>query len=84
MISWPCVRIPMSSKIGFRKAPKAGARTATTLIILRNLFRINVVKASFSTSAAIIRSGRLVRATCSKIGIKSCFTSVIFLSVIST
>ena len=63
--------------MGLRNAPNAGARTATTLIMLRNLLRINVVKASFSTSAAIISRGRLVRATCSRIGIKSCLTRVI-------
>ena len=47
-----------------------------------NGFKIRVVKASFSTSAAIINRGLFVLATCSKIGIKSCLTRVIFLSVI--
>ena len=75
------VKIAISSKNNFRNSPNPGALIATTLTIPLNLFKIKVAKASFSTSSAIINNGRFVFVTISKIGNKSCWTKVIFLSV---
>ena len=72
VITVPPVKIAISANNCFLNSPNPGARIATTFTIPLNLFRINVAKASFSTSSAIIKSGRLVFVTCSKIGSKSC------------
>jgi hypothetical protein len=68
----------MSSNISFLSSPNPGARIATTLTILLNLFKIRVDRASFSISVAIIKRGRFVFLICSKIGNNSCCTNVIF------
>ena len=81
VITVPPVKTAISCNINFRNSPKPGARTATAFTIPLNLFKINVAKASFSTSSAIINNGRLVFVICSKIGNRSCWTNVIRLSV---
>ena len=84
LIKVPCVKIAISSNKYLRKSPKPGALIATTLIIPRNLLRTKVDNASFSISSAIINKGFFVKATFSRIGIKSCWTKVSFLFVIKT
>ena len=54
----PPVRIAMSSNISFLRSPKPGAFTAQIFNWARNLFTTNVVRASLSTSSAIINNGR--------------------------
>ena len=52
----PPVRTAISFNISFLLSPKPGALTATQLNVPLNLLTINVVRASPSTSSAIIRS----------------------------
>ena len=70
-ITVPPVRIAISSSIAFLLSPKPCAFTATALIVPRILFTTNVARASPSSSSAMIRSGLLALATCSKTGNKS-------------
>ena len=58
-ITWPPVKMAMSSNIALRRSPKPGALTAAILRPPRNLFTTSVANASPSTSSARIRSGRL-------------------------
>ena len=60
----PPVRTAISCNINLRNSPKPGARIATASTIPRNLFKINVANASFSTSSAIINKGRFVFVIC--------------------
>ena len=78
-ITVPPVRIAISSSIAFLLSPKPGALTATALIVPRILFTTNVARASPSSSSAIIKSGLLAFATCSKTGNKSLMLDI-FLS----
>ena len=70
-ITCPLVKMAISSNIALRRSPKPGALTAQVFKIPRILFTTKVAKASPSTSSAIINSGRLDLATCSKTGNKS-------------
>ena len=81
LITWPPVRIAMSSSIAFLLSPYPGAFTATTLNVPRSLFTINVVRASPSTSSATIRSFAPDCTTCSNSG-RISWILEIFLSVI--
>jgi hypothetical protein len=57
LITWPPVRIAMSSSIALRRSPKPGALTAATLRPPRSLLTTRVASASPSTSSAMISSG---------------------------
>src|SRR4029077_315094 len=67
-ISWPPVRIAMSSSIALRRSPKPGALTAATFSPPRRRLTTSVASASPSTSSALIKSGfparRLALAAC--------------------
>ena len=56
-ITWPLVRIAMSSSIALRRSPKPGALTAATFRPPRSLLTTRVARASPSISSAMIRSG---------------------------
>ena len=77
----PPVSIAISSSMALRLSPKLGALTATAVKVPLNLFKISVVRASPSTSSAIIKSFPETFTTCSKIGNISCMFEI-FLSVI--
>ena len=64
----PPVRIAISFSISLRLSPYPGAFTATTFKVPRRRFTIKVVRASPSTSSAIIRSWLPVFAICSRTG----------------
>ena len=81
LITWPPVRIAISSSIAFLLSPYPGAFTATTLNVPRSLLTISVVSASPSTSSAIIKSFAPDCTTCSNTGRISCIFEI-FLSVI--
>ena len=57
LITWPPVRMAMSSSIALRRSPKPGALTAATLRPPRSLLTTRVASASPSTSSAMISSG---------------------------
>src|SRR5258705_6164761 len=71
-ISWPPVRIAMSSSIALRRSPKPGALTAATLRPPRSRLTTNVASASPSTSSAMINSGRPDCTTASSTGSIDC------------
>src|SRR4030095_8867751 len=73
----------MSSSMALRRSPKPGAFTAQVFRVPRSLLTTRVVRASPSMSSAMMRSGLLARATCSKSGSMS-FITLIFFSWIST
>src|SRR4029450_4430892 len=56
-MSWPPVRIAMSSSMALRRSPKPGALTAATLSPPRSLLTTRVARASPSTSSARLTSG---------------------------
>jgi hypothetical protein len=56
-MTWPPVRMAMSSSMALRRSPKPGALTATTLKVPRILLTTRVASASPSTSSAMISSG---------------------------
>jgi hypothetical protein len=56
-ITWPPVRIAMSSSMALRRSPKPGALTAATFRPPRSLLTTSVARASPSTSSAMISSG---------------------------
>ena len=70
-ITWPPVRIEISSSMALRRSPNPGALMAVTLSVPRSLLTTRVAKASPSTSSAMITSGLPILATCSRIGSKS-------------
>ena len=70
----------ISCNIAFLLSPNAGALTATTFKVPRNLLITKVVKASPSKSSTIINTGLEVCTVFSKIG-KISFMEEIFLSV---
>ena len=80
-ITWPPVRIAISLSISFLLSPYPGALTATTLNVPRSLFTISVVRASPSTSSAIISNLEPDCTICSKSG-RISWIFEIFLSVI--
>jgi hypothetical protein len=57
LMTWPPVRIAMSSSIALRRSPNPGALTAATFKPPRNLLTTKVTKASPSTSSATISNG---------------------------
>ena len=61
----------MSPNMALRRSPKPGALTAHTFRTPRSLLTTNSVKASASTSSAMINNGLPVWATFSRIGTKS-------------
>jgi hypothetical protein len=65
----PPVRTAISCRFDLRLSPNPGALTAQTLRPPRSLFTISVARASLSTSSEIMRSGRWVLTTCSRMGI---------------
>ncbi len=71
-ISWPPVRIAMSSSIALRRSPKPGALTAATLRPPRSLLTTSVASASPSTSSATITSGLPLCTTASSNGSMAC------------
>ena len=81
LITWPPVRIAISSSMAFLLSPYPGALTATTLNVPRSLFTINVVSASPSISSAMIRSLAPDCTICSSSG-RISWILEIFLSVI--
>ena len=83
LITWPPVKIAISSSIAFLLSPKPGALTAAMFSIPLNLFTTSVANASPSISSAMIRRGRLDFWTCSKTGRRS-FKFDTFLSYSST
>ena len=56
-ITWPPVKIAISSSIAFLLSPNPGALTATTFRPPLNLFTTKVARASPSTSSEIIIKG---------------------------
>ena len=56
-MSWPPVRMAMSSSMALRRSPKPGAFTAATLRPPRSLLTTSVASASPSTSSAMMSSG---------------------------
>ena len=58
----------MSARIALRRSPKAGALTAAELNVPRILFTTSVLRASPSTSSAMISSGLLAAMTFSRTG----------------
>ena len=77
----PPVRVAISCSISFLRSPKPGALTAATLIVPRRRLTTRVVRASPSTSSAMIRRDLPSLAIGSRIGSRS-FIEEIFLSVI--
>ena len=67
-ITCPPVRIAISWSISFLLSPYPGALTATTWKVPLNLFTIRVVRASPSTSSAMMRSLAPAWTTCSSNG----------------
>ena len=78
MIALPPVSVAMSSSMAFRRSPKPGAFTAQPESVPRSLLTTIVASASPSTSSAMIRSGLLARATCSRSGSMSFITLIFF------
>ena len=68
LITWPPVRIAISSSIALRRSPKPGALTAATLRPPRSLLTTSVASASPSISSATINSGRELCTTASRTG----------------
>mmetsp|Transcript_15912 Transcript_15912/g.40426 ORF Transcript_15912/g.40426 Transcript_15912/m.40426 type:complete len:270 (-) Transcript_15912:898-1707(-) len=62
------VTIAMSCSSAFRRSPKPGALTATTLRLPRSLLTTSVASASPATSSVMITSGAPALAACSRIG----------------
>jgi hypothetical protein len=56
-ITWPPVRIAMSSSIALRRSPKPGALTAQIFNPPRSLLTTSVARASPSTSSEMMSSG---------------------------
>ncbi len=71
-MSWPPVRIAMSSSIALRRSPKPGAFTAATLRPPRSLLTTSVAIASPSTSSEMMTSGLPVCTTASSSGSIDC------------
>ena len=71
-ISWPPVRIAMSSSMALRRSPKPGALTAATLRPPRSLLTTRVASASPSTSSATMSSGLPDWTTASSTGSIAC------------
>ncbi len=80
-ITWPPVRIAISSNMAFLRSPKPGAFTATVENVPLSLLTTRVAKASPSTSSAKIKKLLLSCKVFSRTG-KNSWTLVIFLSVI--
>ena len=78
-MTWPPVKVAISSSIAFRLSPNPGALTAATFRVPRSLFTTNVAKASPSTSSEMMTIGFPILATCSRIGSRS-FIALIFFS----
>src|SRR5688572_13325783 len=74
----PPVKVAMSSSIALRRSPKPGALTAATFKVPRSLLTTSVASASPSTSSAMIKSGRPILATCSRIGRRSRMFEIFF------
>ena len=71
-MSWPPVRIAMSSSMALRRSPKPGAFTAATLRPPRSLLTTSVAIASPSTSSATMSSGLPDCTTDSSTGSMAC------------
>ena len=67
----PPVRMAMSPSMALRRSPKPGAFTAQMFRTPRSLLTTSVVRASPSTSSAMINSGLPVWLTFSSSGIRS-------------
>ena len=78
LISVPAVSMAMSPSMALRRSPKPGALTAQTLSTPRSLLTTSAVRASPSTSSAMINSGLPVWATRSRIGIRSRRLAIFF------
>ena len=78
-MTWPPVRMAMSSSMALRRSPKPGAFTAQATRVPRRLFTTRVARASPSTSSAITSRGLPVWAIFSSRGSMS-FMPEIFLS----
>ncbi len=72
LITWPPVRIAMSSSIALRRSPNPGALTAATLRPPRSLLTTKVANASPSMSSATINNGFADLATASSRGSSDC------------
>ncbi len=72
LISWPPVRVAMSSSMALRRSPKPGAFTAATLRPPRSLLTTRVASASPSMSSAMIKRGRDDCTTASSTGSSGC------------
>ena len=70
-ISWPPVKMVMSSNIALRRSPKPGALIAHTDNTPLALFTTKVARASPSISSAIISNGWPLLATFSRIPTRS-------------
>ncbi|MNE14169.1 hypothetical protein D3C80_1070320 [compost metagenome] len=57
-MTWPPVRMAMSSSMALRRSPKPGALTAATRRPPRSLLTTRVARASPSMSSAMISRGR--------------------------
>jgi hypothetical protein len=71
-ITWPPVRIAMSSSMALRRSPKPGALTAAIFRPPRSLLTTSVARASPSTSSAMMSSGLEVCTTASRTGSMAC------------
>ena len=71
-MSWPPVRMAMSSSMALRRSPKPGAFTAATFRPPRSLLTTSVASASPSTSSAMISSGLPDCTTASSTGSSAC------------
>ena len=80
-MTWPPVRMAISWSISLRRSPKPGALTHTTFRVPRRRFTSRVLRASPSTSSAMMRSFLPDWTSCSSRGRMSEMTEI-FLSVI--
>ncbi|ESX25901.1 hypothetical protein X765_24040 [Mesorhizobium sp. LSHC440B00] len=67
-MTWPPVRMAMSSSMALRRSPKPGALTAAIFRPPRSLLTTSVARASPSTSSEMMSSGFEVCTTASRTG----------------
>ena len=80
LMTWPPVRMAISWSISLRRSPKPGALTHTTFRVPRRRLTIRVLRASPSTSSAMMNSFLPAWTSCSSRGRMSEITEI-FLSV---
>ena len=78
-MTWPPVRMAMSSSMALRLSPKPGALTAAHLSVPLSLFTTRVARASPSMSSEMISRALPSLAICSRTGMMSLML-LIFLS----